>query len=191
MSNKFLSLIEENKVNDLTSLVFNQKLNQNSPGSFTELLTEPEENAVIQKMLDSHPNSAWRDFAAEYFKHYPPCNSTVDLMLANLNLVVARDLLKQIIKRYSIMEYQALTLCQAVFQDEVDHGFHLVHDYCKNPRRMAVNNDLLLMLGNIDNKYADHGDVHVKLAEVYQTAIKNNNNLIVTARYREEEDNKD
>lgn len=179
MVNNYLPLIEENKVNDLSFLVFNQKLTPTSTETYTDTLSEEEENAVIQKMLDNHPTGAWRDFVAEYFKHYPPCNSSVDLLLSNLNLVVARDLLKQIIKSYSIMEDQAQTLCQAVLKDKVDYGFHLVQDYCNNPRRMNINHTLLLSLQNIDDKYADHGDIHVKLVNVYQTAVQQNGKLWV------------
>ena len=176
----FLKLIEENKVNDLSSRVFKQKLDKSSTGTFTAVLTEQEENACVQKMLDNHPTGAWRDFVVQYFNHYPPCNSSVELLLNNLHLVVARDLLKLVIKKNGILEEQAKKLCQTVLREDIEHSFHLVQDYCRNPRRLNVDSTLLLLLHNIDDKYADRGDIHVKLADVYQKSVKDYGRSITT-----------
>jgi hypothetical protein len=173
----YLSLIGENKVNDLSSLVFNQKLNKESKEGFTNVLSEAEENAAVQKMLDNHPNGAWRDFVVQYFNHYPPCNSTVDLLLNNADLVVARDVLKQVIT----MDWGGLTLdqakklCEIVQKEKNSFCFHLLEAYCHNPHCMVVDQSLVLMLFRIDEIYADHGDIHVKLAEIYEHTVRKGN----------------
>lgn len=173
----YLSLIGENKVNDLSSLVFNQKLNKDSKEGFTNVLSETEENAAVQKMLDNHPNGAWRDFVVQYFNHYPPCNSTVNLLLNNADLAVARDVLKQVIT----MDWGGLTidqakkLCEIVQKEENSFSFHLLEAYCHNPHCMVTDQSLLLMLLRVDEIYADHGDIHVKLAEIYEHTVRKGN----------------
>ena len=173
----YLSLIEENKVNDLSSRVFKQKLDKSSTGTFTAVLTEAEENACVQKMLDNHPNGAWRDFVVHYFSHYPPCNSSVNLLLCNADLAVARDVLKQVIT----MDWGGLTLdqakklCEIVQKEKNSFCFHLLEAYCHNPHCMVVDQSLVLMLLRIDEIYADHGDIHVKLAEIYEHTVRKGN----------------
>ena len=170
----YLSLIEENKVNDLSSLVFNQKLNKDSAGTFTAVLTEQEENACVQKMLDNHPNGAWRDFVVQYFNHYPPCNSSVNLLLCNADLAIARDVLKQVITMDwgGLIPDQARKLCEIVQKEKTSFCFHLLEAYCRKPRCIAVDQSLLLMLLRVDEIYADHGDIHVKLAEIYEHSVQ-------------------
>ena len=174
----FSNLIEENNVSELSSLVFNQKLTPKSTSTYTDVLDEAEENAVIKQLIGNNCQEEWRTFVLEYFKHFSPFNSSVDILINSAaEQAVAREFLELVIAKSSLREDQAEKLCRLVSSEPV--CFHLLEAYCRNPRTMHICSHLHLSLLTIDEKYANAPDIQVKLADLYQACVKKNTFSVV------------
>ena len=176
---KFSKFIEENNVSDLSSRVFKQKLSPSSSGTYTDVLDEKEENAVIKNLIEIDSKGTWRVFVLEYFKHYVPFNSSVDILLDHAENISARDVLKQVISAFSLCPYQAEKLCRLVSKEKNSFNFHLLEAFCRNPHALHVDSGLYLALLSIDEKYTGHADVHVKLAEIYKSNVEKATTTVV------------
>ena len=169
---KFLKLIEENKVSDLSSLVFNQKLSPTSTSTFTDVLSEEEEIAVVKKLLSDNTGE-WKKFIAAYFEHYAPFNSAVNIMLENVQSAVVREVLKPIIADSGLLPDQARKLYEAVKASKSLALFDLLKEYCQNPKPSVADPSFELQLSNVDDLFADNANVNnVKLVDLYRLSLQ-------------------
>jgi hypothetical protein len=175
----YLKLIEQNNVSDLSALVFNRKLTPKSKGTFTDVLNETEEKAVVKQLIDTNYQKEWRVFILEYFKHYTPFNSSVDILLDNAEQASVHEILKSIISKSGLRTYQAEQLCRLVSKEQSSICFHLLEAYCRNPHSLHIDSGVHLALLTIDEKRASHGGNQASLAELYKKSVEHTTATVV------------
>ncbi len=175
-----MNLIADRKVKELSLQVFEQTLNQNATkdgGTFTRNLSEQEENAVVELMLEGNPNNGWDTFVKRYGKHYPLFNSSIAKCLQHLDLVSARTTIEQELKRFTLNPEQAIVLLRAVLKEDGENCRYLAELYCQNCHAAAVDNTIEMLLRNIDDKFAGRAEVNTLLTPLYIKKVGSNTKI--------------
>lgn len=113
MSTYLKNLIEENRVVQLRQHIFNQKLEVDSPETYTcSLSSENEVNAV--KQFISTGSLAWYDFLKEYIEHYPLSTEAFILLAQHITETKEWYLVVKHLQKYGANEKESLTLFQSL-----------------------------------------------------------------------------
>ena len=134
--NNFLPLIMENKVSELTKMVFNQKLTAGAKSSFVEPLSEEEENSVLKQLFaaDNNIREEWLVFVKEYLQHYPGFISTDRILVNNLANSDAVYLIVISVSRYGYTNEIGSKICDYAATADEETQVKLLSLLCENGR---------------------------------------------------------
>lgn len=179
MKKDFLKLIETEQIEALFQQVFNQKLLPGSENStYTEVLTEEEEIALVNKLLGVSESAAakWVEFAKQYLSHYSLCNNAVDILIGNIEDRRATELLLVCMGRYGYNEQQGMKICNIALNGRVSPEVcELVKVLCANGRIFSA--DICRLLERIEMRFNEAGFTELKeLSNAYKKAIEDYRN---------------
>ena len=179
MNKNFLKLIETEQIDALFMQVFNQKILPDSgDSSYTEVLTEEEETALVNKLLCVSEPAAdkWLEFTKQYLSHYSLCNKAVGILLDNVNQQRAVELLLDYISRYSYNEQQGMRICNIALNGNIlPEICQLVKALCANGRIFSA--DINSLLERIEMRFKEAGCTEFsELSNAYKKAIEDYRN---------------
>lgn len=163
-------LIELNQVDELSSLTFNQHMDNSSEQGYTEPLSNEEELSVVRQLLSTR-NPQWFNFLRQYFQHYPMLNeSTVLLIDSALTDSNITDLLVANMQRYGCDPEQATKLCQAFLTNNTIFP-DLLSIICKTSR--IHSQSVKMLLERLENREREkHPDCqNPQYVELYEKSI--------------------
>lgn len=163
-----IDLIMSGKIKDLKAQVFGQKLAPDSKKTFTASLSESEENALV-KMAIYDDKLAWRNFFCKFVEHYPPFNSSVVLLIENLQVTHVADMLAKIGEKWGFAPQILIKLCIAA-EGNVDVAPALAA-YVKEPHCISLDESVYSALERYDQQ---SGDIE-KFAPKYKSRFETEN----------------
>lgn len=178
MKKNFLKLIENEQIAELSAQVFNQKLSESGNGTYTEVLSEDEETAFMDKLLskDGLEAEPWLKFLNDYSEHYPVCNQAIDLLLNSLDKSQAMPLLVTLLNKYSYNEQQGLKVCDIVLKgNSYKENLDLLQTMTGCGRFFS--DEIYKRLEVVDARIRDAGYAEQAVfAESYRQAVENYKN---------------
>jgi len=153
-------MIVSGKFEELCREVFNQKLNDDSEGTFTTPLVEEDECALVKQVLLGVPMS--KDFLFEYLKHYPLGNKAVDLLISHLDNQDSKHAVLKIIERYGYTEGQGLAICHRIGSNDVP----FMRKFCHSGRVFYIDLYQTLSLLGADEEF---GEIYRKSVDEYRS----------------------
>ena len=169
-------LIELDQVDELSSLIFNQHMDNSSEQGYTEPLSNDEELLVIRQLLATR-NPKWFCFVRQYLQHYPMLNESVSL-LADSSFTDAdiSALLADNMRRYGCDPRQATKLCQILLANSTTNP-DLVNLICKSSR--ISSQSVKTLLERLEDRERDKNPdcQFPKYVELYEKSIKEYRNF--------------
>ena len=168
-------LIEQNQVDELSSLVFNQHMDNSSEQGYTEPLSNEEELSAIRQLLASR-NPQWFCFLHQYIQHYPLLNESVSLLVdSSFTDAGITALLTDNMQRYGCDPEQATRLCQALLTNTLNPD--LVCLICKSSR--ISSQSVKILLERLENRERDKNPdcQSPKYVELYEKSITEYRNI--------------
>lgn len=163
---KILELITNERMEELSAAVFDQKLEANSQSTFTNNMYEEEEIAAASQLLCSKQPDAWFAFLKRYTEHYPLFNSAINCLLDGApNSDLAVQLLVQDFSRHSYGEYQGIRACRLALSQGIERYLPLIQAISKSGR--VFSEDISRLLSELDKVSGGNS----KFAETYSKAI--------------------
>lgn len=160
-------LIKSGQIEDLKAQTFGQKLEKNSEGTYTAVLSEEEELAVVEKIVANDAQSSeWVGFFAGYVEHYVPFNSALKVLIEYLNVDSSPKLLLTVAKRWGLAPDIMTLLCQKAIKEELAETAPILAEYAQNPRSTRFYEDIFCRLERFDDRL--DGKASVKCAPLYR-----------------------
>jgi hypothetical protein len=149
----FLTLIEDDQVEELRSKVFEQRLSDSKDGgTYTTVLDEDEEVALVTKIADK--SDYWLGFLKEYIQHYPLCNTAVCELFANFRQEVYLPFFKYYISKYGYSTMSARIFCEIIRNlPEEERDEELIKLFCR--KAVIWSPEIYTCLDYVDHKYAE------------------------------------
>ncbi len=160
-----IDLIMSGKIKDLKAQVFGQKLAPDSKKTFTASLSESEENALV-KMAIYDDKLAWRNFFCKFVEHYHPFNSSVVLLIENLQVTHVADMLAKIGEKWGFAPHILVLLCKKAIADECKEIAPALEAYIKEPHHAIFNQEICSALAGFDQMTGS------TFAKQYETEVK-------------------
>ncbi|MBO6290089.1 MAG: hypothetical protein J6N45_07190 [Alphaproteobacteria bacterium] len=166
-----IELIKSGQIEDLKAQTFGQKLESYSEGTYTAVLSEEEELAVVQQVVeDNEQSELWRVFFEQYISHYVPFNSALKVLIENLYVQPACMLLLVVAKRWGLAPDIMTLLCQKAIKEELAETAPILAEYAQNPRSTRFYEDTFRVLERFDDRL--DGKASVKCASLYRKFFK-------------------
>ena len=162
-----IELIKSGQIEDLKAQTFEQKLESYSEGTYTAVLSEEEELAVVQQVVeDNEQSELWRVFFEQYISHYVPFNSALKVLIEYLNVASSPKLLLSVAKRWGLAPDIMFLLCQKAIKEEQAEVASILAEYAQNPRSTRFYEDIFRVLERFDDRL--DGKAPVKCAPLYR-----------------------
>ena len=160
-------LIKSGQIEDLKAQIFGQKLEKNSEGTYTAVLSEDEELAVVEKIVANDAQSAeWGEFFARYVEHYPAFNSALKVLIEHLNVDSSPKLLLSVAKKWGLAPDIMILLCQKAIKEEWVEATPILAECAQNPHSIRFDEDIFRVLERFDDRL--DGKASVKCAPLYR-----------------------
>lgn len=177
----FFTMISDEQIDVLFSQIFNQKLSCNANNTYTEVLTNEAETALVNKLFDADAKKAnkWMEFIQQYISHYPLYNQAIDVLLNNIENHNSIVLLTDHINRYGYNEQQGIDICKIVLNSRDYARFaSLINCICANGRTFS--SEIFRLLEGIEMRMKEAGYTKVdELAKSYKTSVEKYLNMKV------------
>ena len=168
---KKIKLIKSGQIEDLKAQTFGQKLEKNSEGTYTAVLSEDEELTVVEKIVANDAQSSkWVEFFAGYVEHYVPFNSALKVLIEYLNVDSSPKLLLSVAKKWGLAPDIMTLLCQKAIKEERVEATPILAEYAQNPRSTRFYKDTFRVLERFDDRL--DGKAPVKCAPLYRKFFK-------------------
>ena len=160
-------LIKSGQIEDLKAQIFGQKLEKNSEGTYTAVLSEEEELAVVQQVVeDNEQSELWRVFFEQYISHYAPFNSALKVLIEYLNVDSSPKLLLSVAKKWGLAPDIMILLCQKAIKEERVEATPILAECAQNPHSIRFDEDIFRVLERFDDRL--DGKASVKCAPLYR-----------------------
>ena len=173
MKKHYLKLINDEEIAELSTQVFNSKLADGSD-TFTDVLSEEEEIAFMQKLLtkDGAEADPWLEFIQGYNRHYPVCNKAIDVLFQNLDNSRNVALLIDLLSAHGYNERQGLAVCDLVWKlSDQDKALLLIQLIYECGRFFS--SEIYQKLMSIDARVRERNGEQIHFAESYRQAVEN------------------
>lgn len=162
-----IELIKSGQIEDLKAQTFGQKLEKNSEGTYTAVLSEDEELAVVEKIVANDAQSSeWVEFFAGYVEHYAPFNSALKVLIEYLNVDSSPKLLLSVAKKWGLAPDIMTLLCQKAIKEERVEATPILAECAQNPHSIRFDEDIFCMLEHFDTRL--DGKASMKCASLYR-----------------------
>ncbi|MBQ9271811.1 MAG: hypothetical protein IJ218_06075 [Alphaproteobacteria bacterium] len=169
----YLQLINDGLINELAVTVFNTHLDDKSETTYTDVLTEDEEIALMQKTIamTGHEADPWLEFVKTYNTKYPLCNKALDVLFKNADHPNSLLLLIALLSCSVYNEEQGIKLCNIMLQSQDQSVImQLLQLLCECGRIFYP--EVYRLLGKMDTKLRDT-EQQYDFAAAYKQAVEN------------------
>jgi hypothetical protein len=169
MKENLINLIENNRVEDFTEQVFNNKV-CGSGGFYTIPLSADEEKALIHRVLTDKKNNRWYKVMADYMSHYPLSRETIDFLICGIDNPMAVKIICSEYEKHGYVPEQAEQICKAVKAANYNKMFlPLIKVICSHGRCFSY--DLFCILGSLSGNLCEEGKSAAQFEELYKKNV--------------------
>lgn len=179
-----LELIEQNKVNEVSQLVFNNHYDGDDERGYTMPLSYEEETQVIIQATTTSDSlcSEWQKLLTDYSEKYPLSNQALEALIERRSIPFALGLLLLHLAKYGWSEQIAFKICQTTYQEGLSEPNVAMLKYICNYGRIFYTNIYNLLERIVDRHGNNNEEVSVpKFHQLYRDTVdkyRKENNLL-------------